>query len=126
LELAHPGINRTYNTVKEYLSIPNLKTKIQSQINNCYACQTNKKKRNEERKSQGKIFAERPFQKIASDILGQIPGQLFKNDGTKFILTIIDIHSKWCVLDLLHDIKAKTIVKVFEKRWLSQYKTAQR
>jgi hypothetical protein len=62
-ELQHPGIDTSYNTIKNYVEVKGLKQKIELTVEKCKKCQIYKLKRHEEKVSQGEITAKTPFQK---------------------------------------------------------------
>jgi hypothetical protein len=68
-----------------------------------------------------KLQQKHHFKKIASDIFGPIPNFNSNQNGKNYGITIIDIYSRWCVLELVHDIKVSTVTNVMIKRWLRVY-----
>lgn len=70
----HSGYLRTYRRIKENYKWPNMKLDIKKFIKNCQSCQINKKE-NKVAKAPMEITttSERPFQRLALDIVGPLP-----------------------------------------------------
>ncbi|XP_076230180.1 uncharacterized protein LOC143175387 isoform X2 [Nomia melanderi] len=71
---AYPGIQKTYNKIKEQFKIPKLMEKVEQKVKECDTCQTEKLTR--VRSKEEPVISDTPEQpndKIAMDILGPLP-----------------------------------------------------
>lgn len=102
-----------------------MKESIASFINHCVVCGRIKQGKNYsklEPRQQEKL----PWNAIALDIAGPI-NMSEENDENidfeenKFILTIVDMFSRWTELVALKDISAITVSKALDNQWLCRY-----
>lgn len=107
----HSGFLRTYKRIKENYKWANMKGDIKNLIRSCHSCQINKKENKTSRAPmQITTTSERPFQRLALDIVG--PLDLTEN-GNKFILTMQDDLTKYSYAVSTPNHEAKTIAKEF-------------
>lgn len=94
--IGHPGIQKTYDRIRERHKIPDLMKRIQTHIQICETCQTSKltriRPREEPRITDTPVESN---EKIAMDILG--PLQKTKK-GNQYILSIHDELTKYLIL----------------------------
>ena len=112
----HKGVSKTYNRIKQLYYWENLKIDIQSRIQQCLDCQLKKLVRLKTK--QPMVITDTPgaaFDKIAMDIVG--PLKTSKN-GNKYILTMQDQLSKFCLAVPLQNTLASTIADAFIKRFI--------
>ena len=85
----------------------------------CHGCQSVKKGQNKPIKSgEMKTFsAKEPFELVSIDICGPLPQT---TDGYRYIVSMIDKFSRFCLLIPVRDIKTLTIIKAYE-RWVSLF-----
>lgn len=85
----------------------------------CSSCQSVKRRRGPLRDAeQLKLFsAHEPFQLISIDIVGPLPQT---TTGDRYIVSMIDKFSRYCMLVPVQDIKALTVVKALEK-WITVF-----
>ena len=96
-----------------------MRDEIQLFIKSCHACQSVKKGRNVPFNT-GEIqtfSAKKPFELISIDICGPLPQT--ENDN-RYIVSIIDKFSRFCLLIPVKNIKTLTVIKACE-RWLSLF-----
>ncbi|KAL3279297.1 hypothetical protein HHI36_016805 [Cryptolaemus montrouzieri] len=109
----HSGFSRTYKRIKENYKWSNMKRDIKNFIKACISCQINKRN-NKPGKAPMEITttSERPFQRIALDIVGPLP---LTELGNKFILTMQDDLTKYSYACCIPNHEAKTIADEFLK-----------
>lgn len=106
-KIGHPGIQKTYERIRNRYKIPLLMDKIKEHIETCDTCQTSKLTRI--RPKEEPQMTDTPIdsnEKIAMDILG--PLQKTK-DGYQYILSIHDELTKYLILVPLKNQTTETI-----------------
>jgi transposase InsO family protein len=124
----HPGRTALYRTIKGVIKIKNLKNKIDESVSTCELCQLNKRSSTKFGEVRGFAHSEEPFDLIASDIVGPFNTDEFvvRKDISKFwILTIIDVHSRFSKVFLISDISTKSVVKGISQ-WIETFKNPKR
>ena len=97
-QYAHGGIHKTYYALSQDFFWPGMYRDVKSFCKTCDTCQrTTKKGRNVKAPLQtpddsNKRITYRPFEKIAIDIIGELPMSKYKN---RYILTVIDCATRW-------------------------------
>ena len=95
-KIGHPGIQKTYERIKERYKIPDLMKRIEQRIKHCDTCQTGKTMRI--RPKEEPVMTDtllEPNEKIAMDILGPLKKT---KTGNQYILSIHDELTKYFVL----------------------------
>ena len=119
--LCHSGINKTYETLRQFFFLSQFKQKIASNIQSCKMCQLNKSTRQNYGKVSGYIHADGPLQKVSSDIFGPIDLSNFGTWGKGFIITFTDVFSRFTKLAVLENIKGENVVQEFKEKWVSEF-----
>ena len=123
LRWAHDDVHHGQNKMLERLSDrywwPMMRNDIAKMVQTCHACQCVKGGGAASFKSGSiKTFsAANPFDLISIDICGPLP-QTEKNN--RYIVSIIDKFSRFCLLIPVADIRFLTVIKAYE-RWLSLF-----
>lgn len=118
-ELLHPGGSRMYKTLKNSVNIKGLKKKCEILAKKCIKCQQEKNFRREFNSS-GSIHSTRRNKDLAADILGSIEMSYFSEGGGKrFVLVIMDRHSRFCKLKELKSIASPEMI-VALKEWINE------
>lgn len=103
----HSGYLRTYRRIKENYKWPHMKTHIRKFIKTCESCQINKTNTKPTKvKMEITTTSERPFQRIAVDIVGPLP---LTEEGNKFIITLQDDLTKFSYAKAIPNHEASTI-----------------
>ena len=112
----HLGFHKTYERIRERYKWKNMKLDIFNFVKNCISCQTNKLVRNK-RKNPMTITttSNRPFQKIALDIVGPFP---ITQSGNQYILTIQDDLTKFFQAYPIPNHEAQTVAKILVNRYI--------
>ena len=99
------------------IDIKNVGKTVHNVISNCIQCA--------ERKSPGKQVSEKlhysaknPFESVALDVSGPLP-KTMKNNS--YLLSIIDVFSRFIVLVPLNNIETKTIIDALNANWISLF-----
>jgi len=114
--LGHIGVSK----LVEYLKTEGYNAKlcdVRSAVGNCVPCL--------QRKSPGRRInynlqytSFNPFERVAIDIAGPLP---VTKHNSRYILSILDIFSRFIVIVPLANIQAEVIVKTLKSRWLSYF-----
>ena len=86
----------------------------------CHGCQSVKEGRNTRYTKSGKMntySAKAPFELVSIDICGPLPQT---SDGNRYIVSMIDKFSRFCLLTPVKDIRTMTIINAYEK-WISLF-----
>lgn len=103
----HSGYLRTYKRIKENYKWPNMKKDIRKFIKTCESCQINKSNSKQNKaKMEITTTSERPFQRIAVDIVGPLP---LTENGNRFIITLQDDLTKFSYAKPIPNHEAATI-----------------
>ncbi|MGL4850739.1 MAG: reverse transcriptase domain-containing protein [Clostridium sp.] len=122
--LAHPGLHRFYNTIKDAFYIHNLFRKVSKISTHCEVCQKNKQTSAKHGKLRGFITADKPFEKIAIDLLGPFERSVDTEPRIPFklhLLVIIDIFSKWIRIIPLKQITSRKVIGAIKTKWIQEY-----
>lgn len=112
----HHGYHRMIERLRGRYWWPKMRDDLLRLTASCHACQSVKAGRNNAAKSGYiKTFSSKNiFELISIDICGPLPQT---NKGNRYIVSIIDKFSRFCLLIPIPNIKTLTVIKAFE-RWL--------
>ena len=120
---AHDNVHNGYQRVMDKLSDrfwwPQMRDDIKIMIDTCYSCQSVKGERESPFKA-GKIktfSAKQPFELVSIDICGPLPMTTNEN---RYIVSMIDKFSRFCMLIPVKDVKSSTIINAYE-RWITLF-----
>ncbi|MGL5707258.1 MAG: reverse transcriptase domain-containing protein [Aeromonas sp.] len=118
-KLNHPGINTSYNTIKGFFCIKQLKLKIQKMRQSCQKCQIYMHCTHKYGRLCGHLSTKVPFKHISSDIYGPFDSEQFEEGCNQkvYLITIIDRCTRWAEVFLLFSLDSETITAAFDK-WL--------
>ncbi|KAG0434611.1 hypothetical protein DMUE_5113 [Dictyocoela muelleri] len=121
VELLHSGEHKMTRTLKRYIDIKGLGKFIDRVCKNCLKCNQEKELRHNYGIVKNEFNLSRPGKMVVLDIKGPIKGSHFVQVEKDFfyILTMVDIYSRYRMIDIIYDIRSSTICKSFEKVWLS-------
>ena len=112
----HKGITKTYSRIRQNYFWTNMKAQITDVIGKCKKCQLNKLVR--KKIKQPMVLTDTPgssFDKISLDIVGPLEST---ENGNKYILTIQDLLTKFCVVIPLQIADSINIAEAFLKRFV--------
>jgi hypothetical protein len=114
--LAHPGINRTEETIGQHLWWPKMRTFITDSVSSCAICQRNKKQRKKYGLLPEKIAKSTPWDKLCVDLIG--PYNIRRMDKTTLIcrcVTMIDPATGWFEIYQYNDKRSITVANIVEQ-----------
>ncbi len=120
-DMTHHGRDRMIRIIKQQFHCwwPNMEREILAHCQACPACQHVKNNHQHHSKQiipKLKLFAAKaPFQQISIDIVGPLP---MTDDGERYIISILDRFSRYCMLQATKTVTAVDIVKCLDK-WIS-------
>ncbi|XP_043263448.1 uncharacterized protein LOC122403783 [Colletes gigas] len=117
----HKGIAKTYRRLFPKYTWPGLRNDIQEYIRKCKSCQEQKLVRMKTR--QPMLITDtptEPFDKIALDTVGPLPET---PSGNRYILTMQDNLTKYCLAVAIPNIRATTIADAFARHFIAIYGT---
>lgn len=107
----HNSFEKTKNSIKKYFHWYNLNSDIKNHIKNCDLCEKNKVGRHTKNPMQISSTANKPFEKVVVDIIGEIFPHSEKNH--KYIFVIVDDLTKWTIGIPIKDCTSLTIAHTF-------------
>eukprot|EP00834_Sanchytrium_tribonematis_P004885 NODE_265_length_11346_cov_0.635814.p1 type:complete len:471 gc:universal NODE_265_length_11346_cov_0.635814:4493-3081(-) len=120
----HPGEIRTNNILNSICFWPKMRQQIKSHVNKCLICKKSKKNALQYGKLKPTDIHNNisPFEIIAVDLQGPFPSSDDPEyEEFKYLLTIIDISSRWCELIPLQNQLAPTVSQAIDDWWLNRY-----
>ena len=111
--LAHAGVHKTTKRVLLNWYWPGLSADIRRLIKTCEVCQVAKTGGNHATKSRHRLYAGRPWQKLAVDLVGPMPET---EKGNKWILVISDHFSRWQDAIAIPDATAPVVATTLDER----------
>ncbi|KAH9386270.1 uncharacterized protein NEMAJ01_1166 [Nematocida major] len=122
--LEHPGIEKTYYTIKDWIKVPNLKEVLKKVQKACNECQRYKKQPTTSKgKPLGVLATTEPFEHICTDIVGPYNTYLNKRreESKKlFVISITDRWIRWTKLKVIRKISSRTVVQAL-REWIEEH-----
>jgi hypothetical protein len=127
--LCHPGINRTEETIGQYLWWPKLREQVTEFVTQCPTCQKNKKQRKKYGHLPIKEAESDPWEVLCVDLIGPYAirraGKSSSRKGIKTLTvkccTMIDPATGWFEIAQYNDKSSISIANLIEINWLSRY-----
>ena len=105
----HLGINKCYERVSAQFFLPRMGKFIMSKVNSCQVCQVNRNKTVHDKVPIGKISRpSRSCLALAMDVVG--PVEIASSKNHKYILTLMELNSKYPIVFPLKNNSAVEIV----------------
>lgn len=111
--LSHSGIMKSLRRLQLMWYWPGMTSDVRRLIKSCEVCQQAKYGGLHRSSSHGPLFAGRPWQKVAVDLVGPLP---VTPRGNKWILVLTDHFTRWQDALPLPDATATVIAEVLESR----------
>ena len=111
-EGGHFGFFKTFNKVAENFYWPKMRCDISRFLANCRQCQEQKACQAAPAGFMSSHLVEQPWQVVCSDLVGELPRSA---SGHKWVLTQVDLFSKYVILTPLRDGTAKSVCAALEK-----------
>eukprot|EP01088_Endostelium_zonatum_P009160 TRINITY_DN2235_c0_g2_i1.p1 TRINITY_DN2235_c0_g2~~TRINITY_DN2235_c0_g2_i1.p1 ORF type:complete len:1400 (-),score=292.55 TRINITY_DN2235_c0_g2_i1:276-4475(-) len=115
----HSGFDKTLLKTRERYYFPNMYSEVKKWVQTCKECQERKGLTRKEYGSLNPLeHPSYPFERVAMDIVGPL---VETTQGNKYILTIMDYHTRWPEAISLKDAKAHTVAKAYIDVFISRY-----
>ena len=112
-DMAHSGAGRTLSRVQLVWYWPGMTTEIRQVVRSCEVCQAAKSGGTQATGSRQRLFAGRPWQKVAVDLVGPMPET---SRGNKWILVLMDHFTRWQDAIPLIDATAPVVASTLDER----------
>ena len=106
---AHPGIYRTYMNLRNMFYFPNMLREVKKYVQSCDVCQRRSSLRPRNARMQGQPLAKLPLEHVSADLI-DLRGSA---TGHRYVLSLIDHHSRYLQLVPLRNKEADTVAKAF-------------
>ena len=111
-DAGHPGYIRTLAKIREAFYWPSMVKDVSRHLKNCTICKAVKSAKG--RKAPLKpLVVSKPLETISMDVVGPLP---VSNQGNKYIITMMDLFSRWPAAYPVADMTAETVVRCI-KTW---------
>jgi transposase InsO family protein len=117
-QAAHLGEWKTTRRVQLNWHWPGLYAIVRQHVRSCQACQIGKKSGAKAPKSRHRLYAGRPWQRVAADLAGPLDKT---ERGNQWILVITDHFTRWTDAFALPNARAETVARVLEERIFSTF-----
>ena len=115
--VGHMSVDKTLHEVAKNYAWPRLRATIQSDIDACPQCQLSKRKKDRPAPIDPEIPL-RPMSMIGCDHIGPFSPD---EQGRKYVLTIICLHSNWTEAYPVRDTSAAELIRCFEQDYLPRH-----
>lgn len=115
---AHFGRQKTYDAVKDRFWWPEMRKDVQEYMDACEICAAIKPPTITPRAPMQPMVFGRPMECVERDVVGPLPTTA---RGNKYILTMIDVFTKWVKATPIPDQQTRTIAEVFIKQWICRH-----
>ena len=114
----HLGIRNTLGRLKPRYYWPGMRKDVKIYIGGCEICNKRKMPLKHKRAPMKICKSGYPMERIAADILGELPTT---NDGNKYILVISDYYTKWTEAHAMPNMEASTVAEIVVKEVFSRF-----
>lgn len=114
----HIGINRMYNTIRQYYYWKGLKADIVSYVNECILCKKAKHYKTVKQPLTVTTTARHAMEKLYLDLVGPLQRD---HHGNEYILTVQCELSKFIIAEPIKDKRAETVAKAFVENVLLKH-----
>ena len=111
--LTHSGAGRTLSRLQLLWCWPGMTTEVRQVMRTCEVCQAAKQGGNKAAGGRQRLFAGRPWQKVAVDLVGPMPET---SRGNKWILVLMDHFTRWQDAIPLTEATAPVVASTLDER----------
>ena len=106
--LGHAGRNRMVKAIREKYYWPGISKDVDRRLQSCLACLRRKTPRPMKAGVMTSVLRTKPFDLVEMDFYGPLPDTM---DGNRYILTMVDVFSRWPIAVPVTDRKASTVAR---------------
>ena len=114
----HLGTRKTLEKIRLTFYWPGLQSDVRLYIRGCDFCSRKKRPIPTKRAPMGIVQSSFPMERIATDILGELPET---KNGNKYILVVSDYFSKWTESFPMPNMEAETVVKLIVEEVITRF-----
>ena len=114
----HLGIKKTLSKVRQSYYWPGLQRDVRHYVAGCEKCQKSKGPLKKPRAPMQIVGASRPMERIATDILGELP---ITDKGNRYILVVSDYYTKWTEAFSMPNMEARTVADIIVREVVSRF-----
>ena len=104
---AHCGYVRGVSRIRNKFYWPSMVKDVSRHLKNCAVCKAIKHGTGGQKAPLKPLVVERPLEMVSIDIVGPLP---VSNDGNKYIITMMDLFSRWPAAYPVPDMTAETVI----------------
>lgn len=116
---AHGGFHKTVNRIRERYFWPSLRDDVRAYVNNCEVCRSTKSSNQSQNTPMDKYRdPSHPFRIVSLDFAGPYPRS---KTGNKFMLVIVDMFSKYVIIEALRQSSAAITVERVKRQLFMKF-----
>ena len=115
----HQGVQSTANRLRSFGWCRQFMPLVEEVVRQCTVCQRHRRQLLVEpaATNNSSIIVDRPFKRIAMDFVGELDTT---SEGYKYILVIIDLHTRYVVARPTKDQTSETVAKTLVDEWITK------
>jgi len=110
-EQAHSGVSRVIRCLRLRWYWPGMTRDVRLRVRQCEVCQASKYGRPTETTGRRRLYAGRPWQIVAVDLIGSMP---LSARGNTWILVLTNQFTRWADALAISDVRAPTVARALD------------